>query len=198
MDELGIDRIHPIGVSYGGFIAADLGRLYQDRLHTLTLSGILLTRETTFQLYQDLSLMFYRKPAPAFEIYTHYMYEKIFGENFARQIYGESMERTRTRFYDRYRDKMHCLIRLTEAQNPFFENIENDPHAYRDIQTPTLILTGEQDRAIPQWQQVKLLDIIPNSRQILLPECGHLTYLERPDIFWPTVKRFFAAKSIDF
>jgi pimeloyl-ACP methyl ester carboxylesterase len=126
------------------------------------------------------------------------MYEKIFGENFARQIYGESMERTRTRFYDRYHGKKHCLIRLTEAQNPFFENIENDPDAYRDIQTPTLILTGEQDRAIPQWQQVKLLDIIPHSRQILLPECGHLTYLERPDIFWPTVKRFFAAKSIEF
>jgi pimeloyl-ACP methyl ester carboxylesterase len=62
--------------------------------------------------------------------------------------------------------------------------------------TPTLILTGEQDRAIPQWQQVKLLDILPNSRQIMLPNCGHLTYLERPDIFWPTVKRFFGAKSI--
>ena len=66
-----IDKVHPIGVSYGGFIAADLGRLYQDRLHTLTLSGILLTRETQFQMYHDLSLMFYRQPEPAFELYTH-------------------------------------------------------------------------------------------------------------------------------
>lgn len=196
MDELGIEKIHPIGVSYGGFIAADLGRLYQDRLHTLTLSGILLTREITFQLYQDLSLMFYRQPEPAFEIYTHYLYEKIFGENFARQIYGASMEHTRSKFFDRYRDKKHCLIRLTKAQNLFFANIDQDPEAYRQVMTPTLILTGEQDRAIPQWQQVKLLDILPNSRQIMLPDCGHLTYLERPDIFWPTVKRFFAAKSI--
>jgi len=198
MDELRIARIHPVGVSYGGFIAADLGRLYQDRLYTLTLSGILLTREITFQLYQDLSLMFYTKPEPAFEIYTHYMYEKIFGEGFARQIYGDSMERTRAKFYERYWDKRYCLIRLTEAQNPFFENIDNDPNAYRNIMTPTLILTGEEDRAIPRWQQVKLLDIIPRSRQILVPRCGHLTYLERPDIFWPTVKKFFAAKSIDF
>ncbi len=198
MDELRIDRIHPIGVSYGGFIAADLGRLYQDRLHTLTLSGIILTRETLFQMYQDLSLMFYRQPEPAFEIYTHYMYEKIFGENFAKMVYGVSSERTRAKFFDRYRDKKHCLIRLTEAQNPFFENIDNDPDAYRHVMTPTLVLTGEQDRALPQWQQKKLLDILPNSRQIMIPECGHLTYLERPDIFWPTVKRFFAAKSIDF
>ncbi len=198
MDTLDIDRVHPIGVSYGGFIAADLGRLYGERLHTLTLSGILLTRETLFQMYQDLSLMFYRKPEPAFEIYTHYMYEKIFGENFATMVYGESSEATRHKFYDRYGQRKHCLIRLTEAQNPFFENIDKNPDAYRNVTTPTVILTGEQDRAIPFWQQRKLLDILPNARQIMVPESGHLTYLERPGIFWPTVKAFFAAKSLEF
>ena len=126
------------------------------------------------------------------------MYEKIFGENFAQAIYGESMERTRMRFFERYHDKRYCLIRLTEAQNPFFDHIDREPDAYRNVNTPTLILTGTQDRAIPQWQQVKLLDILPNCRQIMVPESGHLTYLERPDIFWPTVKTFLAAKSTDF
>ncbi len=198
MDELGIAKIHPIGVSYGGFIGADLGRLYQHRLHTLTLSGILLTRETQFQMYHDLSLIFYRAPEPAFDIYTRYLYEKIFGENMARQIYGATMERMRLNFYERYRDKKHCLIRLTEAQNPFFENIDNNPAAYRHIETPTLILTGDQDRAIPPWQQCKLVNILPNSRQIMVPDSGHLTYQERPDIFWSTVKKFLAAKSIHF
>jgi pimeloyl-ACP methyl ester carboxylesterase len=198
LDELGIERIHPIGVSYGGFIAADLGRLYQDRLHTLTLSGIILTRETLFQMYQDLSLMFYRLPEPAFEIYTHYMYEKIFGERFAQMVYGKSSERTRLKFYDRYRDKKHCLIRLTQAQDPFFENIDRNPDAYCDIKTPTLVFTGEQDRALPPWQQRKLLDMLPNARQIMVPDSGHLTYLERPDIFWPTVKTFFEAKEVEF
>ena len=198
MDDLGIDRIHPIGVSYGGFIAADLGRLHQDRLHTLTLSGILLTREIQFQMYHDLSLLFYRSPDPAFEIYTHYLYEKIFSEKFARKIYGEAMEAGRYKFYDRYRERKYCLIRLTEAQSPFFEIIDQDPDAYRHIQTPTLIFTGEQDRAIPPWQQKKLLDILPNCRQGMLPECGHMTYMERPDIFWPTLRKFFKTKSIDF
>lgn len=198
MDELKIDRIHPIGVSYGGFIGADLGRLFQDRLHTLTLSGILLTREMTFQLYQELSLMFYKEPDPAFRIYTHYMYERIFGEEFAGRIYGDKMELGRVRFYERYHDRKYCLIRLTEAQDPFFDTIDRDPDAYRYIQTPTLIFTGEQDRAIPSWQQEKLLEILPNSRQVLLPGSGHMTYMERPDIFWPTVRAFFEAKSVDF
>jgi pimeloyl-ACP methyl ester carboxylesterase len=198
MDELDIEKIHPIGVSYGGFIAADLGRLFQERLHTLTLSGILLTREIGFQMYQDLSLMFYRLPDPAFELYTHYMYERIFGEAFASRLYGEKLEAGRVRFFDRYHDRRYCLIRLTEAQDPFFEHIDQYPEAYRIIQTPTLILTGEQDRAIPGWQQGKLLKILPNSRQVLLPGSGHMTYMERPDIFWPTVLAFFKAKSINF
>jgi len=198
MDELGIEKIHPIGVSYGGFIAADLGRLFQDRLYTLTLSGILLTRSTQFQMYQDLSLRFYHKPEPSFELYTHYLYEKIFSEEFASRIYGEAMEIGREKFYNRYKDRKYCLVRLTEAQDPLFEIIDSDQDAYRNIKTPTLILTGDQDRAIPGWYQAKLLDIILNSRQILLPSSGHMTYMERPDIFWPTVRSFFRAKSTDF
>ena len=196
MDALGIERIHPVGVSYGGFIAAELGRLFQDRLHTLTLSGILLTRETQFQMYQDLSLLFYRSPDPAFEIYTHYMYEKIFGEAFASRLYGDKLQRMRQGFFDDYHGKEYCLIRLTEAQNPFFERIDADPDAYRGIRTPTLILTGDQDRAIPPWQQAKLLEILPNARQIMVPGSGHMTYMERPDMFWPAVRAFLAAKAI--
>jgi pimeloyl-ACP methyl ester carboxylesterase len=194
MDELGIERVHPVGVSYGGFIAADLGRLFQDRLHTLTLSGILLTREMQFQMYQDLSLRFYRSPDPAFEIYTHYLYEKVFGEEFARRVYGDRLERMRVGFFESYHGKEYCLIRLTEAQNPFFALIDADPDAYRHVHTPTLILTGDQDRAIPPWQQAKLLDILPNARQLILPGSGHMVYMERPDVFWPTLRRFFAER----
>jgi pimeloyl-ACP methyl ester carboxylesterase len=198
MDELGVEKIHPIGVSYGGFIAADLGRLFQDRLHTLTLSGILLTRETGFRMYQDLSLLFYRLPDPAFELYTHYMYERIFGEAFASRLYGEKLEAGRLRFFERYHDRRYCLIRLTEAQDPFFELVDRHPDAYANVLTPTLLLTGGQDRAIPGWQQAKLLEVLPNSRQVLLPGSGHMTYMERPDIFWPTVLAFFKAKSVHF
>lgn len=198
MDALAVERVHVVGVSYGGFIGAELGRLHQDRLHTLTLSGILLTRETQFQMYQDLSLRFYTSPDPAFEIYTHYMYEKIFGEAFASRLYGDKLERMRQGFFESYHGKQYCLVRLTEAQNPYFARIDADPDLYRHIQTPVFILTGEQDRAIPPWQQAKMLDILPNVRQIVLPGSGHMTYMERPDIFWPAVRAFFAAKSLDF
>lgn len=38
LDALGIERVHAVGVSYGGFVAAEVARLFPGRLHTLTLA----------------------------------------------------------------------------------------------------------------------------------------------------------------
>jgi 3-oxoadipate enol-lactonase len=198
MDENGVDKIHPMGISYGGFIALEFARLYPERLHTLVLSGILASREKLFDMYQDISLLFYRGDKAVFELYTHYMYEKIFSERFVKNISDEQLAAMRQRFYDRFVDYRYCLIRLTEAQDPFFETIDERVAGYREVTAPTLILAGAHDRAIPLWQQEKLADIFPNSRYELVPESGHVVYIERPDIFFPALKRFMAAKSVDF
>jgi len=197
MDELGVENVHPMGISYGGFIALEFARLYPERLHTVVLSGILASREKLFQMYQDISLRFYRGNEGEFELYTHYMYEKIFSERFVKNIPDEQLAAMRQRFYDRYIDYRYCLIRLTEAQDPFFENIEERVEGYRKVTAPTLILAGAHDRAIPLWQQEKLAEIFPNSRYELVPDSGHVVYIERPDIFFPALKAFMAAKSVD-
>ena len=198
MDENGVDKIHPMGISYGGFIALEFARLYPERLHTLVLSGILASREKLFDMYQDISLLFYRGDKAVFELYTHYMYEKIFSERFVNNISDEQLAAMRQRFYDRFVDYRYCLIRLTEAQDPFFETIDERVAGYREVTAPTLVLAGAHDRAIPLWQQEKLADIFPNSRYELVPESGHVVYIERPDIFFPALKRFMAAKSVNF
>ena len=198
MDENGVDKIHPMGISYGGFIALEFARLYPERLHTLVLSGILASREKLFDMYQDISLLFYRGDKAVFELYTHYMYEKIFSERFVKNISDEQLAAMRQRFYDRFVDYRYCLIRLTEAQDPFFETIDERVAGYREVTAPTLVLAGAHDRAIPLWQQEKLADIFPNSRYELVPESGHVVYIERPDIFFPALKRFMAAKSVNF
>lgn len=197
LDENEIEKIHLMGISYGGFIALDFARLFSERLHTLTLSGIFLSHEKLFQMYQELSLRFYQGSHEAFELYTHYMYEKIFSEAFVQKLTDEQLEAMRQRFFDRYVDQTHCLIRLTEAQNPFFDALEDNLPAYRAIPTPTLILAGDQDRAIPPWTQQHLTEILPNSRFELLEGCGHVVYLEQPDIFFMKLKALMAAKSLD-
>jgi pimeloyl-ACP methyl ester carboxylesterase len=165
MDALGIDRIHSMGISYGGFVAIEHARQFHHRLHTLTLSGIILSREELFEMYEALSLRFYRLGPDYFGLYTHYLYEKIFGEPFLRKIGRDALEPMRQRFEDRYKNSIHCLIRLTEAQEEYFGELDNRMPAYREVTTPTLVMPGEQDRAIPLWAQRKMLDVFPNSRR---------------------------------
>ena len=198
MDELQVEKIHSMGISYGGFIALEHARQFHRRLHTLTLSGIILSREELFEQYEAISLRFYRESPERFDLYTEYMYEKIFGEPFVRRVTRAGLEPMRQRFVERYRDDVHCLIRLTEAQEEYFGSLDDRMPEYRAVTTPVLIMPGEQDRAIPLWAQKKMLEIFPNSRWELIPEAGHVVYLERPEVFFPTLKAFMRAKSVGF
>ncbi|MDX1631546.1 MAG: alpha/beta hydrolase [Thermoanaerobaculia bacterium] len=198
LDHLELERVHTMGISYGGFIALDFGRLYQERLLTQTLSGILLSHERQFQMYQDLSLRFYRGGSEAYELYTRYLYEKIFGELFLRRTDPGTLESMRERFHERYRDRVYCLIRLTEAQDPFFDELDENMAGYRAVRTPTLLLTGSQDRAIPPWQQRKLVDVFSDIRHETIEGSGHVVYLERRDLFFPVLKAFTEGRSTEF
>lgn len=198
MDELGLQKIHSMGISYGGFIAIEHARQFHPRLYTLTLSGIILSHEELFEQYEALSLRFYREGPERFDLYTEYMYEKIFGEPFVRRLGRAGLEPMRQRFIERYQNNLHCLIRLTEAQDEYFGELDRRLPAYRAVTTPTLIMPGAQDRAIPLWAQKKMLEVFPNSRWLLVPEAGHVVYLERPDLFFPALKAFMRAKAIDF
>ncbi len=194
LDAAGIERVHLLGVSYGGFVALDFARLHRDRLDTLTLSGILLSRERTFELYQEMSLRFYAGGRALFPLYTRYLYEKIFGERFLRTVEPATLEAMRQRFEERYIDRIHSLVRLTEAQNPFFAGLEERQAGCRTVANPVLVLAGAQDRCIPLWAQRKLVDVFPASHYEEVPESGHVVYLERRDLFFPRLGRFLSTR----
>jgi len=198
MNHLGIEKLHAMGISYGGFVALELARQHHERLRTLTLSGILLHPEELFEMYEAISLRFYGLGPEAFGLYTHYLYEKIFGEAFVRRVTREGLEPMRQRFEDRYRDQIHCLVRLTEAQDPHFAAVEARLPEYRAVTTPTLVMPGEQDRTIPLWQQKRLLEVFPNSRWLPIPQSGHTAHIEQPERFFGNLLAFLRAGSLDF
>jgi len=197
LDELGVAKCHAVGVSYGGFVAAEAARLFPDRLHTLTLSGILLSHEELFSMYQEVSLRFYGGGPEAFELYTHYMYEKIFAEAFVSAM-KESLPALRERFHDRYKSRTHALVRLTLAQDPFFAALDANLAGYAAFPGPVLVVPGAEDRTIPPWVQRKLLSVFRDARWEPIEGSGHVVYLEKPDEFFSVLRRFLSAKSTSF
>lgn len=196
IETIGADRIHLVGISYGGFVALEFARQFSSRLHTLVLSGIILSHETLFEMYEDLSLRFYRSGPDAFDLYTRYMYEKIFGEAFVTTVGAERLETMRANFHQRYVDRTSALIRLTEAQDPFFAALDARLPEYRAILTPTLIIAGDEDRVMAPKAQKKIAAILPDSRFELIEDSGHVVYLERPDRFFALLRRLFETKAV--
>ncbi len=193
VDQLGIAKFHLMGISYGGFVALDYARLYHPRLHTLTISGILLSHEKLFQMYEDISLEFYRRNQ--MELYAFYLYEKIFGETFVRK-FEEQLPAMRERLLTRYQDRVHCLVRLTLAQDPYFADLDKNLPGYRSVSTPTLIMAGAEDRTIPPWVQKKICGILPNARFLAVEDSGHVVYLEKPEIFFGELKKLMRSRSL--
>jgi pimeloyl-ACP methyl ester carboxylesterase len=189
----GIASVHAVGVSYGGFVAAEFARRHPERVRTLTLSGVLLTKETLFSIYQDLSLRFYAGGPSLFDLYTRYLYEKIFAEEFVARA-GEKLETMRKGFHDRYAGRIDALVRLTEAQDPFFAALEENAASFAAISCPVLVLAGAEDRAIPPSQQRKICSAIPHAVYEEIAGAGHVVYLEKPEVFWPRLRRFLGGE----
>jgi pimeloyl-ACP methyl ester carboxylesterase len=58
------------------------------------------------------------------------------------------------------------------------------------LDTPTLVITGDDDQIIPTAQSLRLAEEIPGAELALLPNCGHLPHEECPVAFLEAVTTF--------
>jgi pimeloyl-ACP methyl ester carboxylesterase len=80
-------------------------------------------------------------------------------------------------------------LRLLERSAPGV--LYNDLSACNDYQTglesaanvrcPTLLILGRHDRMTPPRAAQGLLATIPNARSLIVDNCGHMMFSERPD-----------------
>ena len=49
------------------------------------------------------------------------------------------------------------------------------------IKCPTLVLTSDHDNTISNTLSVEMADGIPDARLVTIPDCGHLSQIERPE-----------------
>ncbi|MGG6240487.1 alpha/beta fold hydrolase [Nodosilinea sp. AN01ver1] len=61
-----------------------------------------------------------------------------------------------------------------------------------EIQSPTLVIWGQQDRAFPVSHGERAAIAIPNAKLQVFDSCGHLPYLEHADAFNRLVIEFLA------
>ena len=66
----------------------------------------------------------------------------------------------------------------------------------RDLRMPTLILTGSEDIADNQAVAGALVISIPGAARVVVPNTGHLMYLEKPEVFSSLVIAFLTSHGL--
>ena len=59
-----------------------------------------------------------------------------------------------------------------------------------ELEVPTLVVWGERDQVFPSFQAQKAVSRLHQGFLELIPDCGHLPHVERPDRFAAILGRF--------
>ncbi len=69
---------------------------------------------------------------------------------------------------------------FVRQQTAIMNRVDSRP-SLAAIACPTLIVVGEQDILTPPERAAEMATAIANARQVVVPDCGHLSTLEQPD-----------------
>ena len=75
------------------------------------------------------------------------------------------------------------------AQKNIYDNYTN-LNRISKISCPTLIICGTEDHIITPSQCNKIHALIPQSKLELIQKCGHMPFIERPEVLEKTLRGF--------
>lgn len=169
MERLGIEQYHILGHSMGGEVAMHIALNQPDNVRQL----ILLDSGGLTDPQQGMTLQI-----PAFfveHVLKNYTLQRLV---FNRTVH-EKASASRDNF-----DRFYFFNRQIPARTLVKITQDNDSGSLsdqiRDIKQPTLVIWGRQDRIIPLEQGLRLNSKLQDSQIVVLENCGHLAYLEKP------------------
>jgi pimeloyl-ACP methyl ester carboxylesterase len=166
LDRLDLSRVHLVGLSLGGWIAAELAIRDTARLASLTLvaaAGIHVKGVAQID-------PFMRTDEERIRDFFHD--PKLADDMVARLLRPELAD-------------VAMQNRVTTAKL-VWQPRGYDPHLRKwlhRIDVPTLLLWGANDRMFPVEYAFAYRQLIPGAQAVVIPECGHVPHLEQPAAF---------------
>lgn len=181
VDSLGIDSLTVVGNSMGGNVALKMALAKPARIKSLVLVNAAafnrFSSDTTApQKSPFIFKMLQIKPLAL--LLTRVTPRFLFKMNL-KEVYGNP-----DNFTDTELDRYYYLLRRAGNREATMQRIQNPgkeiQNILQTIQTPTLIMWGEQDRWIPVAQAHRLHEVLTNSKLVLFPKAGHIPMEEIP------------------
>jgi len=170
---LDLERVHLLGISLGGWVAAELAVRDTSRLASLILVGAAglhvsgLKQVDSFLRTDEQRVRdFFYHQARADEMIEKWL----------------ALEHADTAMKNR-----------VTAAKVSWQPRSHDPHLHKwlhRIDVPTLLVWGAEDKLFPKEYAHAYQQLIPRSRAVIIPQCGHLPHVEQPAAFVEAIEDF--------
>lgn len=164
IDQLKLERVHLVGTSLGGWMAADLAYRCCARLATLTLVGAAGLRVAG----EDGVDIFLRSEEQGLRDRFH---DQARADEAVARMLAPEMEDVRLN---------NAIAIARVAWQPRLHDPQLGKWLHR-ISVPTLVVWGEHDKLLSRAHADAFKSAIPGSRLAIIPNCGHAVALEQPD-----------------
>jgi pimeloyl-ACP methyl ester carboxylesterase len=181
IDRMGWASVHVLGLSLGGWIAAEIAARYPERVKKLVLTsavGIWIPEQPIADIFaidsrfpERLNRLLFHDP----DCVAAQMMPSPGDVNLPEEVLVNIM------------NAFAATAKI--GWNPLLHDPRLESLLPR-VQAQTLVLWGASDRIVPVDYGRKFARLIPNSRLEIIPECGHLIPLEKPPEFHEAVTRF--------
>jgi len=163
LDALGIDKVHLVGFSLGGYLAAQFASQQRERVKTLTLvapAGMRSDEHPTIDVLATPGEELVGMLASDFSVLEPWLPKEPDPDFIG----------------DRYRESTTVARLLWEKPwDPKFMR-----YLHR-INTPTLIVWGQEDKIVPHQQAELWKQALPDAKVEIFPGAGHLVLDEKPE-----------------
>lgn len=175
INKIGVSEFVLAGNSLGGSIAWHYASNHQNQVKHL-----ILVDPGGFPSKKGKPFVFKLAEMPVVNLLLKHITPKSFVRNNLEQVYYDDSKIT-SELVERY----HQMILREGSRNAFIERskiaFKDETALLKKINTPTLILWGENDIWIPVENGLKFDAKLLNSRLVIMKETGHVPMEERPE-----------------
>jgi pimeloyl-ACP methyl ester carboxylesterase len=171
-----LDKVILVGNSLGGHVAILYTHLHPEKVSQLVLTG-------SSGLYENTSMGSFPKR-------SNYAYIR---ERVAYTFYdpATATDELVEEVFSITTDARKCLsiVRMAKsAQRNYVADL------LPAIHTPTLLIWGKDDRITPPSVAKEFESLLPNTRLVMIPQCGHAPMMERPEEFNVVLEQYLSGK----
>jgi pimeloyl-ACP methyl ester carboxylesterase len=184
MDAQGIDRAHIVGNSLGGRVALEVGLQRPERVQSLSLlcPSMAWRRRRHF-----VPLVRLLRPELAAVPHTFgdALVRQQFWSMFSRpeRIHPSAADVAVEEFLRTYRS-LNARVSFHAAARHIYLEEPDGPKGFwtrlRDLEPPAMFVWGDEDPLVPLAFGRYVRDALPDARQVVLEQCGHVPQVEHP------------------